>query len=248
MAEEKVITAPSEIPDSPVPPLSAPGQEQASVPHTHNGVDSPFIDKNSIILAVYSSVPTHTAPEGAIVLYASGSTYRIYRMHGGTWRAESAQAFSADTLLTGTQSISNSSVEGTMYTRVTAANSMLANQVFKVRISGRLTTANGTDYVTIRLKLNAVTIVTITTPLGTVTDAHFFAEFLFTVRSIGASGSFVFAGHGTSSSGVMAGAAIAPTAIDTTAAQNFTVTMQWSNALAGNIVRLDQALTEIVSL
>lgn len=251
MAEEKDIIAPTGTPPSPIAPLGQPGQDVAVPPHVHNGVDSPLVDPHSIILPVQSTVPTHNAPDGSVVLYASGSTFRVYRMHGGTWRTDTdTDAFAADTLLTSALSISNDTTEGTMYTRVTAANTLLANQVYKVRIAGRLTTANGTDYVTIRLKLNAVTIITVTTPLGTVTDSGFFVEFQFTVRTAGASGVLQFVAHGAGASGVIIGhtGSSSPTTIDTTAAQNFTVTMQWSNALAGNVVRLDQALTEVISL
>lgn len=247
MAEEKDIIAPAGIPISPVPPLGRSGQEFAVTPHVHNGVDSPFVDPRSIALPVQATVPTHNASEGSPLFYSASSVYRLYAFLAGAWRSL-ASPFAADTPLVATQSISNDTAEGTVYTRVTAANTLLANQVYKVRIGGRYSSANALDFVTIRLKLNGVTIVTATTPLLVVTDNAWFVEFIFTVRSVGASGQIQFQGHGVAGLGVITGHPGGISTIDTTAAQNFTVTLQWSNALVGNVVRADQALTEVVSL
>ena len=56
--------------------------------HRHNGVDAPKLNPNDSLegFPVFSTVPTHTAPQGTIVLYDNGTDTRsIYAMLGGTW-------------------------------------------------------------------------------------------------------------------------------------------------------------------
>lgn len=57
--------------------------------HTHDGINSPKIyprDLNGF--PVYSSVPTHDAPEGTIVAYWDGSTtYKIYIRLNKSWKS-----------------------------------------------------------------------------------------------------------------------------------------------------------------
>ena len=56
------------------------------IKHTHNGRDSEKIDLSNSFFKIMDTVPTHEAKEGTVVLYHSGSTYRIYAMINGDWR------------------------------------------------------------------------------------------------------------------------------------------------------------------
>jgi len=63
--------------------------KQISTMHRHNKADgSDAIDPRDLLgFPVFTSVPTHAAPEGTIVLYDDGSANRgIYAMLGGAWR------------------------------------------------------------------------------------------------------------------------------------------------------------------
>lgn len=219
----------------------------AVTPHVHNGQDSPPIDARFIMLPTYATIPTHNAPEGSLAVYNNGTVSSLYVFMRGAWRP--AVAGGADTLVVGTASISNDANEGTMYTRTVAANSLSAGQMFRVRMMGRFTTANSSDYVTMRFKIAGATILSVTTPTGTVTDKPWYLEFIFTVRTIGASGQVQCILHG-SANGVVLDAhtgSSSPTTVDTTAAANITFTCQWSAATSGDVVRLDQGVTEVVT-
>lgn len=56
--------------------------------HTHNGIDSQPIDPKDLLpFPVWSTVPTFNAPNGTIVLYSSGGTYKIYARLANGWRS-----------------------------------------------------------------------------------------------------------------------------------------------------------------
>ena len=57
--------------------------------HQHNGLDAPKIDpKNLKGFPVFTSAPTHTAPEGTIILANESGTYKFYAYINGGWRSE----------------------------------------------------------------------------------------------------------------------------------------------------------------
>lgn len=55
--------------------------------HNHDGLNSPQIDPSNLLgFRITTTAPTHQAPEGTILLYSSGGTYRIYCRINKGWR------------------------------------------------------------------------------------------------------------------------------------------------------------------
>ena len=63
--------------------------EKDNITHTHNGVGSPKINPRDLKgFPVFTSNPTHTAPQGTIVLVDTGAVRKICTMLGGVWYEE----------------------------------------------------------------------------------------------------------------------------------------------------------------
>lgn len=165
-------------------------------------------------------------------------TYYLSTIEGG---------FSMDTPVSSQSSISNSTTEGTFYTRAIAANALVAGQQFRVRLFGRYSTGNGTDTNTFRFKMGGTTRITVVTIAGSVTNKPWSAELFFTVRSIGASGQVQFNVRAESNGVVVSTSAGGVATVDTTAACDITFTSQWSAATAGSVVYLEAGCTEVVT-
>ncbi len=108
-----------------------------------------------------------------------------------------------------------------------------------VSVYGGVATANASDTVTIRMKIGSTTLATVTSTAGNVTDEPWYAKGVITIRSVGMSGTassfltvFISGGEDDTVN--------ESTAVDTTVAEDVTITAQWDNADAGNILDLFQ--------
>jgi len=148
--------------------------------------------------------------------------------------------------ITASTTVANTVTETTIFTGTIPANAVSVGDVLRFTDLGYYSTVNGADTFTMRFKIGATTILTITSSAANVTNVPWHGNFTATVRSIGAGGTlFAFAEHDTN--GVNKDAAnTATTAIDTTATMTFTVTVQWSAADAGNTITLAQGFTEVL--
>jgi predicted RecA/RadA family phage recombinase len=121
------------------------------------------------------------------------------------------------------------------------ADSLAPGDVIEIEALGICPSTNGTDTLTVKLKIGATVIVA--TPAVDVANNDIFAvKARLVVRTIGAGGTFVAMAEqalGVEGTVTEKPAKLASTAIDTTAAQAITVTAQWSVATAANQVRLD---------
>jgi hypothetical protein len=127
------------------------------------------------------------------------------------------------------------------------ANTLQAGDVIKVRYSGLVVEAQGTDTHTVALKFGGLSGTTIITSAATnsTTDNIYGGEAEIVIRTIGSSGTFVAVGTstvveaaaGTAVQDIVA--KIASTSIDTTAAIVVGVSCDWSVAHEDNQSRLD---------
>lgn len=64
-------------------------QEINKIPfHKHTGQDSPKINGSDLGgFKIYTSAPTHNAPEGTILLANESGTYKIYARINKGWRS-----------------------------------------------------------------------------------------------------------------------------------------------------------------
>ena len=133
-----------------------------------------------------------------------------------------------------TTTVSNTVTETTVFSYTFAAGELHADQRVVFLISGAYSNASASDDFTINFKLAGSTIATVSRAGGNVTDAGWFARFEITVRTEGASGTYVHWAAFNDGTTDYAIADITEHSIDTTGTNLFEVTVTWDNAKAGN--------------
>ena len=141
-----------------------------------------------------------------------------------------------------TTTLASSTTETTVYTADIGANALRAGNVLKLEMSGTIDEAAAADAVTIRVKIGGVTIATVVSPASGVTAKCWHISGIATVRSIGNPGSIAWHMDMNADTGVSETCGVS--AVDTTAAENITVTAQWNNNKAGNIFTCIQGIME----
>ena len=84
--------------------------------------------------------------------------------------------------------VANSTTETTVWSDTVAANSFDAAKVYIFYAYGKFSTMDAAASLTIRFKLNDVTVSSISSTLGVVTDAAGYVKSTMTIRSVGAAG------------------------------------------------------------
>ena len=154
--------------------------------------------------------------------------------------------------ITGGTTVANTTTETQLATSTIAANEMAVGKVFLFRIAGRYSTANGTDTVDIRFRLNSAggthlgTLV-VTSTAAAVTNAPFALELLLTCRTTGGSGTVWVNINGHLNNVSKAATATAVTTVDTTVAENILATADWSAADAGNTITCEQVALNLLT-
>jgi len=96
-----------------------------------------------------------------------------------------------------------------------------------------------------RLKIDGVTIITVQSPADNVTNAPIDAEFLFTVKSEGVSGTVTSFGQILLASQNASEADTSDTTVDTTTATDFEVTIEWDKAETQNTLTINQGFRRL---
>lgn len=141
--------------------------------------------------------------------------------------------------------VANTVTETTVYTETVNANELYKGSKWHIKVSGIFSTANANDTFTGRLKIGGTTIHSFTIDAGNVTDQFWRAEFFFTVRSVGASGSVIASAEVTTGGTDHSSVSTTPDTIDTTAQQDVTLTIQWDNNDPGDTLTITQGHTEV---
>lgn len=143
--------------------------------------------------------------------------------------------------------VANTTTPTTVWTTPHAANTLKTSKVYRLPVQGRYSTANGTDTFTLVIKIGSTTLHTFTSAAAGVTNVALWVEHTFTVRSTGAGGT-IWSSARVWANGVLTEfAGTATTTVDTTAAEDVTVVITWSNALAGNTLSVDQGYSTIIN-
>lgn len=174
-------------------------------------------------------------PEAATLEFAND---RFYLTNVATQKAIDRTS----DVITATTTVSNTVTETTIYTATFAANALKVGNVIKVLSGGVISNATAADDVAINVYMGATLISTFTPAIGNVTNKTWEADLRFTVRSVGVSGSLTFFGIVDIDTSQQKTSSI--TTIDTTAAENVTVKVQWNNAKSGNTISIYQGLAE----
>lgn len=169
--------------------------------------------------------------DGKSWFFTPVSTRRVVDLSGG--------------IITATTTVANTITPTDLANLGLDANSLNVGKTVSLRILGRYSTANGTDTVSLAVKIGGTTFTTIVTTAGTVTNAALDLTLTFTVRSIGAAGTVWGFVRATVNAADKSVAGTATTSLDTTVAQTVSVAATWSNALAGNTISVDQAWLEL---
>ena len=179
-----------------------------------------------------------TAPEAGTIEY-DGKHYSVTEVVDR--RVLSVASDSVTTAVTA----ANTTDETTVFTASISANELHVGKVLRVWGCGQISTHDANDTLTVRIKIGGTLLTTLDSTPKTVTGKPMHFWNLITIRTTGAAGTL--ASHGF----IM----IEDTevhdndqdvAIDTTAADDITVTFQWDDADAGNIAVLDQCFLEIL--
>lgn len=141
--------------------------------------------------------------------------------------------------------VTNTTTETTIHTSAIAANALAAGTMYKITLLGKTTTANASQFYTLRFKMGGTTLLTFAMAAADVTDAHFRSESYITIRTIGASGTYAAHIEGTLGSEEVTTTPVTGS-VDTTTTADMTVTLQWDAANAGNIFTIMQAVLEVV--
>jgi len=123
-----------------------------------------------------------------------------------------------------------------------AANSIFAGNVLRFSGYGKASNDSPSDDLTIRIKVNGVTKVTLTNSARTFSDDGLHLEGVATQRTVGASGQRAM--HFDLCIGSDCSTINQVGTIDTTANMDVTITAQWNVAKAGNTISLYEAFME----
>lgn len=145
-------------------------------------------------------------------------------------------------VITSTTTVSNTVTETTLYTAPIPANTLKAKTVLTVFTSGVITNATAADDITINVYIGSTLVETYNPAIGNVTGADWHTITEIVTRSIGATGSLAVHGEVHINGNVQYDNSIQT--IDTTAAEDITVKVQWDNAKAGNTISIYQGHVE----
>lgn len=136
---------------------------------------------------------------------------------------------------TSTVTVQNTTTETTIYSYTFAANELHADQFIDFTLSGIYSNASSSDNWTIRFYVDGNLTHSISRSGGNVTNGGWRATYFGTVRTEGASGTFVDFAELLDVSGIYSVGETSTHSIDTTASFTFSATVQWDNAKAGNV-------------
>lgn len=141
--------------------------------------------------------------------------------------------------------VANTTDETTVYTENVGANELYKGSKWHTRFSGYYSTANANDTYTMRMKIGGTTIDSFTSTAENVTNGFFRVEWFFTVRSTGASGTVQSSVQGIFNTTTNNNASASTDTIDTTSAENLTITIQWDSADPDDTLTLTQGHTDV---
>lgn len=179
---------------------------------------------------------TGTAVAGAVE-YDDGTFY-------GT-EVETRRAFSMSSgQITATTTVANTTTETTVFTGAIAADELRVGKVYRAGLYGSFSTNDASQALTLRSYVGSTEVGEIVLAPGNVTDEPWHGDITITVRSTGATGSvstftalFVEDEHD---------AMTEATTVDTTAAEDITLTAEWGAASAGNVFKVTQGYMEVL--
>lgn len=180
----------------------------------------------------FASSTLKTTPVAGDMEYSGGHWF----VTNGARHAISTSAGIATTSTT----VSNTTATSTLYSYTFAPNELHQDEQVTFDISGFYSNASASDDFTMSFAANGVTFHTITRTGGNQTNVGWQTIFHGTIRSQGASGTFVDFAKLLDNEKTYTTADSAPHSIDTTASFTFTANIKWGAAKAGNTLTSTQ--------
>lgn len=174
----------------------------------------------------FESSTLKTTPVAGDMEYSSGHWY----VTNGARHAITTSAG----IKTSDTTVANTVTETTLYSYTFAADELHADEHITFDISGAYSNASASDDFTIRVKVGGVTIHTVNRVGGNQTNAGWQLFHEGTIRTTGATGTFVDLTKFLDNEKVYLQSDTSTHSIDTTITQLFEVTIQWVNAKVGN--------------
>ena len=185
---------------------------------------------------VFQSGPLLTTPAaGTLEFYGS----KLYLTNIGKRRAIDRTS----DVITSTTTVSDTAAETTIFTAAIGANDLIAGNLIKIHTDGIITNATEADDITVKWYIGTTELGSFATAIGNVTGAPWDVDFTITIRSTGETGSAAW--HSKANISTFETEEIGIEVVDTTIAENITVTVQWANAKAGNTISIYQGYMEI---
>ena len=141
--------------------------------------------------------------------------------------------------------ISNTTTETEIFSCSVPANSLQVKDVFKVIINGLYSIGNSSQYFTCRIKIDGTTIDSFQSPLKTVADTPAELESVFTIRSLGTSGSVSTMSRFEAPNEDDKFMSYTSSTINTTVLNELTITVQFSDASASNNAIIKQGFVRV---
>jgi len=185
-------------------------------------------------LKITEGVATTAAEKGAIEYHND----RMYITNVSTRRAIDR----TNDVILETTTVADTVTETTIYTGNIGAGDLKAGNILKLHANGVLSTATAADDITIRVYLGASEVLAFNPAIGNVTNAHWHIDGDMTVRTVGAGGTMAY--HLDALISASETYVIGTDSVNTTITENFTVTVEWDNAKAGNTISIYQGYTE----
>lgn len=152
---------------------------------------------------------------------------------------------SADSKTTDT-TVANTTTETTIYSISRPANQANVGKQVILRTMGYYSTNSASDVFTVRLKIGSTTIASFTTSGKNVANSWFDTEWVFTIRTLGASGTLIGMIKTESDTDSGISHATSTTAIDTTITNTFSITIQRWAASAWNTLTAAQGIARFL--
>lgn len=178
--------------------------------------------------------------QGQIIMNITSNKLNVYS--GSVWLSLSFKNSIRTTDIT----VANTTTETTVHTSEIIANQLTEGKMYILTLSGKFSTANASDFVTMRFKLGGVTIFSEILNPKTVADSPFNIEFKQTIRTTGATGTYSAAIEGHLNDQILLETPLNGV-VDTTCQEDITVTVQWSSANANNSFTVMQSLLEVIN-
>ena len=167
-----------------------------------------------------------TTPQDGVMEYSDGHWY----ITNGSRKVIDV----SDGIKLDTTTVTNDNTEQLLYSYTLDANTIHLTERIYADISGSYTNDSASDDFTIRAKINGTTVHTINRIGGNVSNSGWKLQMEGTMRSIGASGSFIDMITFTDGDGVYTEALDVASPLDTSVDVVYEVFVQWDNAKVGN--------------